>query len=131
MNDNIETKYTPGPWTLKSDLGIPLQIMGAPTSRNPRYNPVTRCGTTFIAPMSEEAMANARLIAAAPELLEAPQIAHECGRPSRISLYDEDGVEGWEWSHPDGRIWTVTGDWSEEPMHPLVVAAIAKATGKP
>ena len=63
--------HTPGPWTIKTDLGIPLQILGAPTEKNPRYNPITRCGTTFIAPTSDEAMANARLIAAAPELLEA------------------------------------------------------------
>ena len=67
----MSAKHTPGPWKLKADLGIPLQIMGAPTKQNPRYNPVTRCGTTFIAPTSAEAMANARLIAAAPDLLAA------------------------------------------------------------
>lgn len=73
---------------------------------------------------------DARLIAAAPELLEAAVVQHECGHPSPVSLYDEEGIEGWRWTHPDGREWEVVGDWSESaPMHPLMSAAIAKATG--
>ena len=69
----MSAQHTPGPWWVRTDAGIPLQIMGSATEKDPQYNPVTRRGTTFIAPASDEAMANARLIAAAPELLDALQ----------------------------------------------------------
>lgn len=75
-------------------------------------------------------LANARLIAAAPDLLEAAIVQQECGLPSKVTMYDEDGCEGWLWQHPDGREWMEIGDWSEPPaLHPLMRTAIAKAKG--
>jgi hypothetical protein len=63
-------------------------------------------------------------------LVEALKIVHACGELEMVSLYDEEGVEGWRWTHPDGREWSEIGDWSEsEPMHPIARAAIAKAEG--
>ncbi len=74
---------------------------------------------------------DAKLIAAAPELLEALEIEFACGLPSRISMYDEEGVEGWLWVHPDGREWSEVGSWDQRPpMHPVARAAIAKARGE-
>lgn len=59
------------------------------------------------------------------ELEAAIRIAVECGEPDRCSLYDEEGVEGWKWTHPDGREWTEIGSWDEQaPLHPLVVDAL-------
>jgi len=63
-------------------------------------------------------------------LLSALQIQHDCGEPERISLYDEEGVEGWRWTHPDGREWTDAGCWNEPaPMHPEARAALAALKG--
>ncbi len=39
-------------------------------------------------------------------------------RAEKTSLYDEEGVEGWLWSHPDGREYSVIGDWKDDPEIP-------------
>ena len=70
----MSARHTPGPWILATDKGCPVQILGAPTDKDPEYNPITRSGTTFICPTSPETLANARLIAAAPELLQSLQM---------------------------------------------------------
>jgi hypothetical protein len=36
----------------------------------------------------------------------------------RVSLYDEDGVEGWKWTAPDGREFYEIGSWDEPPPWP-------------
>lgn len=42
-----------------------------------------------------------------------------CGEPEKLSMYDEEGVEGWLWTHPDGRQWSEIGSWDEPaPPHP-------------
>ena len=53
----------------------------------------------------EERKHYARLMVAAPELYEAAIVQQECGLPSKVTMYDEDGCEGWLWQHPDGREW--------------------------
>ena len=74
---------------------------------------------------------DAHLIAASPDLYEACKIQHECGDPEKVSLYDEEGIEGWTWSHPDGREWTEASPWDQDPpMHPVAAAALKKAEGK-
>lgn len=35
-----------------------------------------------------------------------------------VLLYDEEGVEGWSWSEPDGTEHTAIGDWNELPTWP-------------
>ena len=65
------------------------------------------------------------LKAKADALAEAVELAEACGEPSRVALYDEEGVEGWRWSHPDGREWDEVGDWQEMPLHPILAQALA------
>ena len=60
-------KHTPGPW--KIDFGYPRGLPGGISTMN-GGRPVTRFNT-FARPTSPEALANARLIVAAPDLLEA------------------------------------------------------------
>ena len=68
------SKHTPGPWEVKrSRSGYPYRIY-APNADDHRNGAVGRDVTrwgAFSLPSSKEAEANARLIAAAPDLLEA------------------------------------------------------------
>ena len=116
-------KWTQGPWRAEaSDYEGCLQIISADRKR-----PITEIWGD-----GDDDEANARLIAAAPELVEALVIVHECGLPEKVSMYDEEGVEGWQWCHPDGRIWSEIGSWYEAPpMHPIARAALAKAGASP
>lgn len=57
----MDTKHTPGPWSLKDDISL---VVGP--SADPAGDPVAT-----IEGHPEEAFANARLIAAAPDLLAA------------------------------------------------------------
>jgi hypothetical protein len=36
------------------------------------------------------------------------------------SLYDEEGIEGWEWMSPAGNSYVVTGDWGKAPPLPVL-----------
>jgi len=57
------SKHTPAPWEIREDTQYPLHGIWANNSKFPTY-----IARTCFAPNSE---ANAKLIAAAPELLEA------------------------------------------------------------
>lgn len=71
----------------------------------------------------EDARRIARLPALEAAYIEAVrclQVVSECGDPECTYLYDEEGVEGWSWTHPDGREWTEVGLHNETaPLHPL------------
>jgi hypothetical protein len=36
----------------------------------------------------------------------------------KVSLYDEEGVDGWRWTDPRGTEYCCTGDWNELPEFP-------------
>jgi hypothetical protein len=58
-------------------------------------------------------------------LREALVTSSECGPPDPCMLYDEEAVEGWRWTHPDGREWTELGEHRNyPPMHPLLRDAL-------
>jgi hypothetical protein len=61
------------------------------------------------------------------KLIEALRAVNSCCDPVRVSLYDEEGIEGWRWTAGDGREWTEMGDWDDEPIHPLAEEAIELA----
>lgn len=56
------------------------------------------------------------------DLCVAVQHAQECGNPEPASLYDEEGVEGWRWTHRvTGTEEATIGSWNEPPpLHPHV-----------
>ena len=77
----------------------------------------------------ENAEANAKLIAEAPirhqQMLALTIYGWEV---EKVSLYDEEGIEGWRWTEPNGTEHTETGDWSDLPPWPdSARKAIAKA----
>jgi hypothetical protein len=59
------------------------------------------------------------------KLVEAIRIAAACGQPECVSLYDEEGVEGFQWTHPDGREWVEIA--YDDSIHPALDEAIALA----
>jgi len=123
--------YTPGPWE-----AAPLTISYGSQSIQEdyainapdRWYGLAKVPVTVDGEPSEEGLANARLIAAAPDLLEGAILQSECGYPEPSHAYDEECVECWKWTHPDGRTWFELGGHDEPPPpHPVLAAAIAKA----
>lgn len=133
--------HTPGPWVLSVDCDE-YNILDREATFD-EYGVMTGSRPNVIAeaffvpsvqsaadPMSGYAtkLANARLIAAAPDLLEGAILQSECGYPEPSHAYDEECVECWRWTHPDGRTWFELGGHDEPPPpHPVLAAAIAKA----
>lgn len=75
----MEGKHTPGPWEVTANpSGHPYQIY-APRGIN--MQAITRWGAISM-PSSDEGKANARLIAAAPELLDALTYARRFLNPT-------------------------------------------------
>lgn len=80
----MNTKHTPGPWIFYADT----------PSTDPNWHIVTTANrmvvlaNVHIEPGNETALANARLIAAAPELLEQLQ--------EMVRLAEHEGWEGFE-----------------------------------
>lgn len=72
------SEYTPGPWkVLNNTRGYPYQIYAPNSSGGPGgIKSITR-GAAITLPSSDEGKANARLIAAAPQMLEALKLARE------------------------------------------------------
>ena len=96
--------FTPGPWLFDDEHE-------EVTSEARRRKGLTRIATVNLGwsePFNSEQNANARLIAAAPDLLEA--------------LQDVDAL----WMHHS----IAHGDGKIGPLHEKVIAAIAKATGE-
>jgi hypothetical protein len=63
-----ESKHTPGPWSIEPHPerpDLPIRVMGGKGER------VARCSQISLCTTPEECKANARLISAAPDLLEA------------------------------------------------------------
>lgn len=61
-------EFTSGPW--KVDFGHPRGLPGGISQKGAPHKPVTRFNS-FARPSTREALANAHLIAAAPEMYEA------------------------------------------------------------
>jgi len=98
----MEAKHTPGPWEfgINPRGGYSNGVVVRPAGEFPHGLWIADCGCEY----DEERQANARLISAAPELLELIERAHEADCP------DEDIRTAW---------------WEAR------AAAIAKATGSP
>jgi hypothetical protein len=108
---NTMNKHTPGPWTLDKKSAISY---GWRDGKPIRYE-IAECKG------SASAEANARLIAASPELLEALKIAQ-----AQIRLYAEYAKE----MKKIGRGYEPTAyGYSPEYFDGIMSAAIAKATG--
>ena len=107
--------YTPGPWIAGDDEGSDYYLVGPHDGDGIVYQPVVKLHSE----------ANARLIAAAPELLEALIEARSVCMSVSISLdrrIKRDGsvlyAQTEEWCR-----------WVEDEVGPKIAAAIAKTTG--
>lgn len=121
------TKHTPGPWYIAYG-GREDQDFFVIGSRS-REAIVSECSNSRLP--NEELSANARLIAAAPDRhdqLTALMLGWEV---DKIAMYDEEGVEGWIWTEPDGTEHVEMGDWNELPTWPESARqSLAKAIGE-
>lgn len=64
-----ETKHTPGPWIVASDMITVLAITECDGEESRPFPAVVDCGTGYDAMDFDEAHANAKLVARAPTLL--------------------------------------------------------------
>ena len=129
-------EHTPGPWEWRLfDETSCRQLEGNVEycDMNPVLTPVqcsacAKDGRRCLQPRE----ADARLIAAAPDLSDQVRALAMLGWDvARVSLYDEEGVEGWRWTEPDGTEHAETGAWDEWPPWPETArSAIAKARGE-
>lgn len=115
---NIEFKGTPGPW----DYGWRIQPNGCPTVGHKGLMVCMVAHSAKDPEQKETALANASLISAAPELLEALQrmLDLDCpltGKPTRAEL-----IEHWEYEESQGN------GAAEDNLFALAV--IAKALGE-
>ena len=118
--ENNKTKWTPRPW----ETHVEWNVTGYPVFSIHGMSGDEKEDIVVL-------QRNAQLIAAAPDLYEAAVLQQECGLPVAELFYDEEAVEGWAWSHPDGRVWSVLGPHNElPPFHPVMEAALAKARGE-
>ena len=102
-------KHTEGPWI----IGVGCRI------RDLHDNSIALCageGSDFDWKTNE---ANARLIAAAPDRhQQLLAIIKYNWSIAKVSLYDEEGIEGWRWMEPDGQEHVEVGDWDDLPPWP-------------
>lgn len=107
----VVSGHTPGPW--KIDYGHPRGLPGGISRAAAPWTAVTRFNT-FARPTTPEALANARLIAVAPDLLEAARQAEQ----ALLTFCDHYVIE--DRDH----------DLAAERAIQAIRAAIAKATGE-
>lgn len=123
-------KGTPGPWAVAPGLvrNDEARDVVKYDSQPDDYQLIAEV-REFYSPAERDA--NAHLIAAAPDLLAALLRMQRCGLPTRASLYDEEGIDGWRWVDPlDGSEVFAMGHWEDEPpLPPFAEEAIAKALG--
>lgn len=84
---NMNTKYTPGPWQIDEDVATDVVAMSESRDNEPIQ--IADCAMFAGPAESEECEANARLIAAAPDLLDACKEALK-----RVALLTPFTVEG-------------------------------------
>lgn len=122
----MQDKYTPGPWEAMGSLV--RSPMHQPEGL-PRGVQIAECRDGYFLPHTPEAKANARLIAAAPELLEAMK--------RRVKNAEERAFEDWlARERPSGDVESVQRQWEEssdladlQDEWASEIALIAKATG--
>ena len=88
-----ESKHTPGPWsleTVKTSMGICHKVGPFPWKNGQQNHACIYADFPSKGPIEEELLANARLIAAAPELLAAAQAAIAYDREIQACANDPD-----------------------------------------
>lgn len=123
-----ESKHTPGPWKLDWNPDNDGQFM---ILEQDDYIVITGHGPRGISKTARNNLANARLIAAAPDMALMLWALVNGWYCDRATLYDSDAVEGYIRTAPNGTNYYALGDWDELPEMPDELrAAIAKARGE-
>lgn len=115
-SSNAVTSHTPGPWYVEQPYGEPGIYVAATINTGLIAKLFPQDGHLFNRDTKVSEAANARLIAAAPELLEALKLAKPCVEYAEIAT----GAAGWQ---------AIQHRKCIEALERLC-AAIAKAEGK-
>jgi len=83
-------KHTPGPWQLRTDYPYDDFIRPYTVVETLNYDPIAQVAKRKTTP--ERDVANARLIAAAPDLLRAARLAERLTHCDNAHLFDGDTV---------------------------------------
>jgi hypothetical protein len=91
----MTTKHTPGPWKVQTEIsgrGYVVEMVGVNSDGDPKFNAMVEAPEYFVCGVGgtgkAECLANAMLVASAPELLEALKTCMHavdlalCGTPS-------------------------------------------------
>lgn len=110
----MSCKHSPGPWAIDARSSGVLDIV----DRDGEMIAATRYLGN--APEAVETHhGNASIFAEAPDRIEQLiALLRYNWTVDKVSLYDEEGVEGWCWTEPNGREHTEIGDWNELPPWP-------------
>lgn len=91
MNSTTQTQHTPGPWHMGAGNGSGSIFADEGRTRLEEGGTTLYPIATINHALGDEDEANARLIAAAPDLLAALEVAHECLDSILEPTQDDDG----------------------------------------
>lgn len=114
----VDPTHTPGPWIVSSNTEGGFDISAKMTQEPFTGTKGVLCQRSDWPDRVEMSLANADLISKAPDLRDQVDALLDGWKCERVSMYEDEGVEGWRWIEPDGTEHYEVGSWDELPPWP-------------